>query len=169
MASDVKIRVATADDAAEISRVLFESFSTFREHYTLEAFEVVTAKPDVILARFDEGPMWVAEFDGAIVATVSVLPEPEWLYIRSMAVVPSARGLGIAHKLMAVIEEYAAATEFDRLFLYTTYFSTGAIDLYEKHGFIRGRETTADEWYGTPGLAMDKQLGKEAKTDAIGS
>lgn len=154
----VSIRFATPDDAAAISRILFESFSTFREQYTPTAFDVVTPSADAIVARFREGPMWIAMANGKFVGTVSVLPQPEWLYIRSMAVTPEARGLGIANKLMAAIEEYAVAEGFDRLFLYTTYFSTGAIGLYEKHGFKRGRETTADEWYGTPGLAMDKWL-----------
>ncbi|MFT3744101.1 MAG: GNAT family N-acetyltransferase [Pyrinomonadaceae bacterium] len=156
--SAVEIRLAVSSDAGEISRVLFESFSTFREDYTPEAFEVVTPSPDAILSRFDEGPMWVAVVDGKIAGTASVLPEPEWLYIRSLGVVPEARGLGIANKMMAAIEEYAVGAGFDKLFLYTTYFSTGAIELYEKHGFTRGRDTTAEEWYGTPGLAMEKSL-----------
>jgi GNAT superfamily N-acetyltransferase len=155
---DVEIRLATRDDAATISEVLLESFSTFRDQYTPEAFEIVTPSAELIIERFAEGPMWVAIVDDKIVGTASVLPEPEWLYVRSMAVVPSARGMGIATKLLDVIEAYAIGERFEKLFLYTTYFSTGAVELYEKHGYIRGRDTTADEWYGTPGLAMEKNL-----------
>ena len=157
-AREVEIRVARPGDEAEISKVLFEAFSAFRENYTPEAFEIVTPVPELISERFAEGEIWVAAVDGEIIGSVSVLPEPEWLYIRSLAVRPSAQGLGIGHKLMHVVEEYALTKGFDRLFLYTTYFSTGAIELYEKHGFKRGRDTTAEEWYGTPGLAMDKIL-----------
>ncbi len=160
MHTGLQIRLATAADAEQIVEVLFEAFSTYREFYTPEAFEVVTPKPEEIVRRFDEGPQWVAVKDDEVLGTVSVLPEPEWLYIRSMAVSPKAQGLGIGHMLMDAVEEYAIESGFDRLFLYTTYFSTGAIGLYEKHGFIRGRDTTADEWYGTPGLAMDKKLEK---------
>ncbi len=156
----VKIRLAVPPDATAISRVLFESFLTFRDDYTPEAFDVVTPAPDAILTRFDEGPMWVASVNENIVGTASVVPEPEWLYIRSVGVVPQARGLGIASKLMVAIEEYAVAEGFDKLLLYTTYFSTGAIGLYEKLGFVRGRDTTADEWFGTPGLAMEKELSR---------
>ena len=155
---DVEIRLATRDDAATISEVLLESFSTFRDQYTPEAFEIVTPSAELIIERFAEGPMWVAIVDDKIVGTASVLPEPEWLYVRSMAVVPSARGMGIATKLLDVIDEYAIGERFEKLFLYTTYFSTGAVEHYEKHGYIRGRDTTADEWYGTPGLAMEKNL-----------
>jgi GNAT superfamily N-acetyltransferase len=159
----VDIRRAEEMDAEAISEVLLESFSTFREGYTPEAFEIVTPSADLILERFAEGPMWVAIVDGKIVGTASVMPEPEWLYVRSMAVLPSARGMGIASRLLDAIEEYAIGEGFEKLFLYTTYFSTGAIELYEKHGYVRGRDTTAEEWYGTPGLAMEKNLGRDNK------
>jgi len=107
--------------------------------------------------------MWVAVLDGKIVGTASVLAEPEWLYVRSMAVLPEARGMGIAGKLLDAIEEYAISEGFEKLFLYTTYFSTGAVELYEKYGYVHVRDTTADEWYGTPGLAMEKNLGRKDK------
>ncbi len=158
-ASVPKIRLAIPGDESAIAKVLFEAFSRFRNDYTPESFAIVTPSADEVATRFDEGPMWVAEDERGIVATVSVLPEPEWLYIRSMAVSPSAQGLGIAHLLLDAIEEYAIREGFERLFLYTTYFSKGAIELYEKHGFVRGRDTTAEEWFGTPGLAMDKKIG----------
>lgn len=157
-ASVPEVRLAVPGDETAIAKVLFEAFSRFREDYTPESFSIVTPSSDEVAKRFTEGPMWVAEDSGEIVATVSVLPEPEWLYIRSMAVSPAAQGLGIAHRLLDAIEEYAIGEGFERLFLYTTYFSIGAIELYEKHGFVRGRDTTAEEWFGTPGLAMEKKL-----------
>lgn len=165
----IDIRLAKPDDAGKIAEILREAFSMYKALYTPEAFEVVTPTAEEVIKRFDEGPMWVAVKGDDALGTVSVLPEPEWLYIRSMAVRPSAQGLGIGHKLMDAVEEYAIENDFDRLFLYTTYFSTGAIELYEKHGFIRGRDTTAEEWYGTPGLAMDKKIGKETKRGVVGS
>ena len=157
-ASAPDIRLAKPGDEAAIAKVLLEAFSQFRNDYTPGSFAIVTPSADEIAKRFDEGPMWVAEDEGEIVATVSVLPEPEWLYIRSMAVSPAAQGLGIAHRLLDSIEDYTIGDGFEKLFLYTTHFSVAAIDLYEKHGFVRGRETTAEEWYGTPGLAMEKSL-----------
>jgi N-acetylglutamate synthase-like GNAT family acetyltransferase len=165
----VEIRLAIPADSAAISEVLLEAFSTYRSEYTPEAFEIVTPDPQEVEERFTEGPMWVAVKDGSVIGTVSVVPEPEWLYIRSMAISPGAQGQGIGHKLLDVVEEYAVENVFDQLFLYTTYFSVGAIELYEKHGFIRGRDTTAQEWYGTPGLAMDKKLERKTKQNVVGS
>lgn len=165
----IEIRLAVTGDVEAIAAILFDAFSAFRSDYTTEAFAVVTPSAEEIVSRFDEGPMWVALIGEKVVGTVSVVPEPEWLYIRSMAVAPAAQGRGAGHKLLDAVEEYALANGFDRLFLYTTYFSTGAIELYEKHGFIRGRDTTAQEWFGTPGLAMDKFLEGNTKHNVVRS
>ena len=164
-----EIRLATPDDAAAISALLFEAFSTARSGYTDEAFAEVTPSAKKVAARFEEGPQWVAMADGRMVGTVSVMPQPDHLYIRSVGVAPDARGLGIAKRLMMTVEDFARAEGFDRLFLYTTYFSQGAIELYEKLGYVRGRDTTAEEWFGTPGLAMDKKLGTGNKQNVARS
>ena len=169
MDTALQVRTATVADAKQIADILLEAFSMYKPFYTPEAFTVVTPPADEIVQRFGDGPMWVAVRGEEALGTVSVLPEPEWLYIRSMAVRPAAQGLGIGHLLMDAVEEFGRENGFDRLFLYTTYFSTGAIELYEKHGFIRGRDTTADEWYGTPGLAMDKKIGRNNKQNVVGS
>ena len=166
---DIQIRRAKPDDAAAIAGLLYEAFSEFKSDYTPEAFSVVTPPVEEIAGRFDEGAMWVAVRDEEIVGTVSVVPEPEWLYIRSMAVSPKAQGCGIGHKLLDEIEEYGIEIGFDRLFLYTTHFSSDAIRLYEKHGFTRGRDTTSEEWFGTPGRAMEKKIGGKIKQNATGS
>jgi len=158
MSADVTIRLATPEDAEPISNVLRDAFTVYREHYTEEAFAVVTPGTDVILGRFEEGPQWVAEIDGDVVGTVSLTTEPEGLYVRSMAVSPNAQGRGIGHELLKAVDEHANATEFERIFLYTTYFVPGAKEMYAKHGYEWVRDTTAEEWYGTPGLEMDKFL-----------
>jgi len=164
---DMTVRLATKDDSAEISWVLLNAFGQNKENYTPEAFQVVTPTTDSIAERFDDGPQWVAEIDDEIVGTVSVTTEPEGLYIRSMAVRPDAQGQGVGNKLLKAVNEYADASEHDRIFLYTTYFVPGAKEMYEKHGYGWVRDTTADEWYGVPGLEMDRRI--EKKQNAIGS
>jgi GNAT superfamily N-acetyltransferase len=154
----LKIKLATPNDSLGISEVLCEAFTPYREHYTDEAFHHVTPTPDMIEPRFEEGPIWVAELDGKVAGTVSLTTLPEGLYIRSMAVRPDLQGVGIGHKLLDELDEHARDTTMDRIFLYTTYFVPGARELYEKHGFRWVRDTTAEEWYGTPGLEMDKSL-----------
>lgn len=167
--SDVKVRLASAADAETIARILNDAFAEFTGEYTPEALQYVTPTVDEVRERFAEGPIWVALMAGEIVGTVSAVPEPDWLYIRSMAVLPTAQGHGVGGRLLEAIEDYAREIGEKTLFLYTTHFSSDAIRLYEKHGFMRGRETTAEEWCGTPGFEMWKYLKRDIKTNAIGS
>src|SRR3954463_10990479 len=105
--SQPEIRLALSGDEAAIAEVLFEAFSMSREGYTPEAFAAVTPDANEVSQRFEEGANWVATLDGEIVGTVSVVPEPEWLYIRSLGIRPTALRLGIASKLLSTAEEYA--------------------------------------------------------------
>jgi len=164
----VDVRIAKPEDSAAIAEVLGEAFGTYRKLYTDDAFAIVTPSADEITRRLDDGPQWVATIGDSVVGTVSVTVEEGDLYVRSMAVSPEAQGRGVGHKLLDAIDEYAAGTEFERIFLYTTYFSAGAKELYEKHGYAWVRDTTAEEWYGVPGLEMDKKL-EGKKLNAIGS
>ena len=164
----IDVRLAVRGDADAMSDVLREAFGVYEHEYTPEAFEIVTPTVAEIVPRFDEGPQWVAIKGGEIVGTVSVTVEDGDLYVRSMAVLPNMQGHGIGHKLLDAIDDYAAGTEFERIFLYTTYFSAGAKELYEKHGYEWVRDTTAEEWYGVPGLEMDKRIERK-KQNVVGS
>ncbi len=79
-----------------------------------------------------EGPVWVAIHEEETVGTVSVVAEAESLYIRGMAVLPSARGARIGALLLIHIEEFARREGFSRWFLSTTPFLDRAIRLYER-------------------------------------
>lgn len=160
MSANVNIRLAEPSDAEAIATVLYEAFGVYRENYTPEAFEVVTPNAETIVTRFAEGPQWVAEIDDQIVGTVSLTTEPEGLYVRSMAVSPSVQGKGVGHILLNAVNEFANASEHDRVFLHTTYFVPGAGEMYAKHGFRWVRDTTPEEWYGVPGLEMDRAIVK---------
>lgn len=165
----LEIRQATRDEAEKIADVLRAAFGPLSGEYTPGAFAAVTPDPHEIRERFEEGPIWAAFADGEMVGTVSVMPEPDWLYIRSMAVSPATQGLGIGRRMLAVVEDYAVEMGFSRLYLYTTYFLKGAIRLYESSGFAHDRDTTAEEWHGVPGVGMDKKLGDKVKQNVVGS
>ena len=158
---DVKVRIAVPADAADISLVLVEAFGSIRQHYTAEAFDAVTPDREEVERRFAEGPMWVAELDGKIVGTVSLTTEPEGLYVRSMAVIPAAQGQGVARRLLQSLHGHAAGAESKRIFLYTLPFQKGAREMYEKFGYSWVRDTSAEEWFGVPGLEMETFIGKE--------
>lgn len=155
---DVTVREAKPDDAESIASVLHEAFVEYQPLYTPEAFAATTPPSDQIQTRMNEGPVWVALRDDAIVGTVSAVPKGEALYVRGMGILPSARGQGIGELLLRDVETFASRHGYKRLFLSTTPFLTRAIRLYEHFGFQHSSEGPHD-LFGTPLFTMSKALG----------
>ncbi len=154
----MQIRIASPDESEKIASVIREAFAEFETLYTPEAFAATTPTAEMIRERFSEGAIWAALKDKKVVGTISVVAESERLYIRSMAVSRAAQGLGIGRKLLEAVERYAIENKFKSLFLYTTPFQSGAIRLYEQNGFERGEDENPDDFFGTPGFAMEKKI-----------
>jgi len=154
---DIQIRIAEPDDAASVAAVLRQSFVEYQSSYTEEAFAATTPGSDQMLHRLVEGPVWVAVMNNAIVGTVSAVTHGETLYIRSMAVVPAARGRKVGEALLACAESFALVHGNKRLFLSTTPFLTGAIRLYERMGYRRSDKGPHD-LLGTPLFTMEKDV-----------
>jgi ribosomal protein S18 acetylase RimI-like enzyme len=152
-----QIRRASPEDASAIASVMRASFAEYESAYTSEAFAATISTPDGIRRRIEEGPVWVALRDKAIVGTVSVVPRGESLYIRGMAVDPKAREAGIGRALLNCAEQFAVQGGFKCLILSTTPFLSRAIRLYERYGFHRSDEGPQD-LLGTPLFTMVKTL-----------
>jgi putative acetyltransferase len=155
--SSIHIRMAVENDAVSIASVLYEAFVEYTSAYTREAFTATTPTSDQIQRRLSEGPVWAAVHKGAIVATVSAVPQGAAFYVRSMAVLPTARGQGIGALLLDHVERFAVAQGAKYLLLSTTPFLTSAIGLYEHMGFRRSPDGP-HELCGTPLFTMVKPL-----------
>lgn len=155
--SKVLIRRAELDDAITIAELLHSSFVEYRSLYTIAGFEATTGSAEQMVERMKQGPVWVALLDEKIVGTVSVVAKGKSLYVRGMAVQPSARGRQIGDQILTHIEAFAVAEEFERLFLSTTPFLDRAIRLYENFGFQRTDEGP-DDLHGTPLFTMAKAV-----------
>src|SRR5438128_837131 len=105
----IEISRATSDEAASIAAVLHQAFAEYQSLYTAEAFAITTPTPAEIEQRWNEGPIWSVVKDGRLVGTVAAVAKGDALYIRSMAVVPSARGQGIGEMLLVEVERFARA------------------------------------------------------------
>jgi ribosomal protein S18 acetylase RimI-like enzyme len=154
---DLLIRLAHDRDSESIATLLFEAFQEFQSLYTKEAFSATVISPAQVCSRIKEGPVWVAEYLGKLVGTVSVLPVKGDIYLRGMAVSPAAQGLKIGRALLQQAVYFAGENSFNRLFLKTTPFLDKAIKLYEGFGFVRMEEREEDFW-GTPVFLMEKRL-----------
>jgi GNAT superfamily N-acetyltransferase len=154
-----EIRLAAPEDAGAISRVLHESFIEFKPLYTPGGFAATALAVEQVLQRINEGPIWIASCDRLVVGTIAAVAKGESGYIRGMAVLPSARGTGIAATLLREAERWAADMGFRHVFLSTTPFLTAAIRFYEKSGFCR-RDNSLHDLFGTPLFTMQKTLTK---------
>jgi GNAT superfamily N-acetyltransferase len=145
------------EDASAIASVLYESFAEYEPSYTPEAFAFTVSTTEKIQERMREGPVWVALDGEKITGTVGAVALGGSLYVRGMAVVPTARGNGTGRLLMEHVEEFAAGQGFKRMSLSTTPFLARAIRLYEQFGFRRSPEGPHD-LFGTPLFTMVKNL-----------
>jgi len=155
--SSIRIRLAGASDAVVIAAVLYESFVAYQASYTPAALTATTPTPDQIQQRLHEGPIWVAVDNDTIVGTLSAVQHGMALYLRSLAVLPTAREQGIGNQLMHQAERFAAAQGATQLLLSTTPFLTHAIQLYAQLGY----QPTNDgphALFGTPLLTMTKTV-----------
>ena len=153
----VQINAATAEDAPLVASILRAAFAEYERLYTPEAFAATVLNEELVRRRLDEGPMWLAFHDGRAAGTVSAVLRENGLYVRGMAVIPSARGLGAGARLLAHVCDVAAAPRAPRVFLSTTPFLASAIRLYRAFGFVR-TEDGPDHLCGTPLFTMEKRL-----------
>ena len=157
-ASRLEIRLAGTGDEEIVARLLREAFEPFRKEYTPGGFADTTASEEVVRERFETAKIWLAFDDGEAVGTVTAFPEDDRIYIRSMAVAPSAQGRGVGQQMLETLEAYARERGFKKLYLYTTFVLPGAQPLYEKNGFVVTRETAPEEWHDMGGVEMEKTL-----------
>ncbi|HLZ46621.1 MAG TPA: GNAT family N-acetyltransferase [Gemmatimonadales bacterium] len=152
-----QIRRADCSDASAIVSVLRVAFAEYESLYTPRAFAATTPTADELSRRLNEGPTWIALFHHTVVGTVSAVQRGEILYIRSMAVVPKARGQGVGTLLLEHVERYAHEQGVLRLELSTTPFLLDAIALYKRLGFHKSDHGPC-ELSGTPLFTMTKTL-----------
>ncbi len=136
------IRLANSTDCTPIASVFKKAFGPFKEKYTPDAYASTAVKEPEIEQRMKEGFTWIAVESDTVLGTVTVTPTWEGLYVTGMAVSPDAQGKKLGWKLLSQLESHARQENFDRIYLYTTFFLHRAIHLYEKFGFTR---------YGKPG------------------
>ncbi len=168
MRAAVTIRRARAEDASAISSVLYKSFVEFKALYTDGGFAATALGAEELLIRMHEGPVWVALREETVMGTVAAVAKGASVYVRGMAVLPTARGSGVGAGLLRTVESWAVREGYGRLFLSSTPFLVSAIRLYEGFGFRRTEEEPQD-LFGTELFTMEKMVGKEGRGQGSGA
>jgi predicted N-acetyltransferase YhbS len=138
MSETVVLRTAVAGDAASIVAIIAAAFEQYRGRLVPESGAFRETAEGISRELADGAGAIVAEQDGEALGCVMTKPVEGDLYFGRLAVVPSARGRGIARRLVEAVEAEAilrglagvrlgvriALTENQRLFTDLGYVET---------------------------------------------
>ncbi|MYL48095.1 GNAT family N-acetyltransferase [Halobacillus litoralis] len=142
------IRNAKEEELLEIRKL---RIAAYEDHMTAIPEEHWKALKKAISSEADQQPgvdLLVAEVNGDILGSVALFPaktdayegyvdELDYPEIRVLAVIPQARGKGIASALIEECMQRAKAKGYSEIGLHTGDFMKDAIALYEHYGFER--------------------------------
>ncbi len=87
-------------------------------------------------AHTQDGHIWVAEYENAIVGSLVQYETTEGFYIDTVATVPHLRGHGVGRELLMFAEHEALRRGFDSLYLCTNSKMVENQALYMKIGYV---------------------------------
>jgi GNAT superfamily N-acetyltransferase len=147
------VRDARPSDRDAILAVTLAAYEQYAAALAPPLWAMYRRSIQATLADVRPAAQIVAEEDGALVGTVllfpagSVMANPrgtsntlEWPEVRLLAVAPSARGKGVARRLMEECIQRAGAAGVPALTLHTADIMAVAMRLYERMGFARAPE-----------------------------
>jgi predicted N-acetyltransferase YhbS len=158
--SAIVVREAEEDDLDRVVGVLRAANVEFEALLSPAFFRAYLANVLDVRSRLDESQLFVACEGDRIVGVITLYPDAskegwglpsDWTGIRTVAVEPSARGLGIGRRLVQHCIERSRALGANGVFLHTALFQAAAIVMYERVGFRRASSiaTPANSWGST--------------------
>ena len=151
-----EIRQARQEDCESILDCLAAAFAPYRRQYTRAAYIDTVLDPSSLRNRMQSMHILVAMADGTIVGTVGASAQGEEGHLRGMAVLPEARGTGVAARLLNAIEDWLMEQGCRQVSLDTTKPLEAAMKFYEKHGYARSGRVS--EFFGMDLIEYVKPL-----------
>ena len=133
-----RIRPATPGDADALTRAIAQAYAAERARIP-DLPDVTTGIAEDIAA----GHAWVAEHEDEILGGMILHPADDHLRLANIALLPQARGTGLARRLIAQAEALAARASLSELRLTTHVALPGNVALYEHLGWqVTSRDDT---------------------------
>ena len=142
----VEITEAGRYELDEVRQVLAAANEGYRQVLSPASFDAYLAMVLDLEPRFDVADVLVVRDAGRLVATVTYFADATlegWGFqegvsgIRSMGVLPEARGRGIAERLLDECVARSRGVGASAIGLHTAAWLPGAIRVYERYGFVR--------------------------------
>jgi len=100
---------------------------------------VITIRPAAEADAEDSG--------GQAAGYIILLPQPGYLLLDNVAVLPAAQGRGIGARLLALAEEHARRLGLPEIRLYTNEAMTENLAYYPRHGYTETRRAQQDGFH----------------------
>ena len=151
--SEIVVREAEEGDLDRVVGVLRAANVEFETLLSPAFYRAYLANVLDVRSRLDESQLFVASEGDRIVGAITLYPDAskeawrwpsDWAGIRTVAVEPSARGLGIGRRLVQHCIERSRALGAKAVCLHSAQFQAAAIVMYERVGFRRAREFDCD-------------------------
>jgi ribosomal protein S18 acetylase RimI-like enzyme len=150
LAIEIGLRDARRDELDGLSRLLEEVYGDFQPHFPGDLWQAYLGEIVDVRSRLGGSEVIVAETAGRLVGTVGFYPEASrsalerwpvgWASIRTLAVLPDARGKGVGEALARECLRRARERGAPAVGLHTNPFMAAANRLYERLGFRRAPE-----------------------------
>jgi ribosomal protein S18 acetylase RimI-like enzyme len=93
------------------------------------------------------GQAWAAVVDGQIAGFIILMPQPGYLLLENVAVLPAAQGRGIGARLLILAEEHARSLGLPEIQLYTNEAMTENLAYYPRHGYTQTHRAQQDGFH----------------------
>jgi predicted N-acetyltransferase YhbS len=156
MRDDIRIELATVDDAEEVLALIKRAFAPVAEQYGDRSLPPLTEPLDSHRARYATHVVLKAmDPGGAIVGCVYGVSDGDTCLIGRLAVEPASQGLGIGRALATLIEaHFPSARRFE---LFTGHLSSETLHLYGSLGYRELRHERVHD--GLTLVYLEKTLG----------
>lgn len=149
----MSIRRATLADAAVVGDLTRSAYAKWVPLIGREATPATADYAQVVR----QDPVDLLFADGALVALVWMVLNPDHLLIESIAVAPAHQSRGLGRRMLAHAEAFAARHGRDEVRLYTNRLFAENMTFYQRHGYRIDRE---EVFWGGVKVHMSKRIGK---------
>jgi GNAT superfamily N-acetyltransferase len=150
----VTIRRAVLSETNVIAAILEAAFKPYKKRFTPAAYRVVIVSAEEVSGRIRDHHVWIATDGDLPVGTISIISTVQGFEVRSLGVLPTARGRGVGRSLIRTIEAFAQAKGVRLLPIFTMPFLRAAVRLYERCGYAQVAGCPTD-LFRTPLISME--------------